>query len=154
VIPPFFIVGCARSGTTLLRLVLASHSEIAIPPESFFVGRNQEYLKKGALSHREARKLLQTIYATDSFKDFGLDTAIIEKQIFSKATVTYLDIICTIFDTYARQHGKKRWGDKTTSYVFEVDFLVKLFPASKFIVLIRDGRDVAVSLSKIKPDKW
>ncbi|MEO8322834.1 MAG: sulfotransferase, partial [Actinomycetota bacterium] len=34
---PFFIVGSARSGTTLLRMMLNAHPEVALPPESRFI---------------------------------------------------------------------------------------------------------------------
>src|SRR3954454_6255545 len=36
---PFFIVGCGRSGTTVLRLLFNAHPDIAIPPESQFIAR-------------------------------------------------------------------------------------------------------------------
>src|SRR4051812_31229152 len=34
---PVFLIGCPRSGTTLLRMILDSHPNVACPPESFFL---------------------------------------------------------------------------------------------------------------------
>jgi hypothetical protein len=50
------------------------------------------------------------------------------------------------FAAYAARFGKARWGDKTPHYVHHVDRLLEIWPDARFVVLVRDGRDVAVSL--------
>ncbi|MEO6326492.1 MAG: sulfotransferase, partial [Thermoanaerobaculia bacterium] len=47
---------------------------------------------------------------------------------------------------YAARHGKPRWGDKTPNYVFHLSAIESLLPEARFIHIIRDGRDVALSL--------
>lgn len=49
----------------------------------------------------------------------------------------------------AAQSGKKRWGDKTPSYLEHVDGLIEIWPDARFLLLVRDGRDVALSIRKL-----
>ena len=58
----------------------------------------------------------------------------------------YADLVRAIFEEYAKGKGKSRWGDKTPTYVLDLDLLCRLFPNCRVIHLVRDGRDVAVSL--------
>ncbi len=55
-----------------------------------------------------------------------------------------------LFDAWARQDGKPRWGDKTPHYVREIPTLLQLFPDAKVIHIYRDGRDVALSWLRSK----
>jgi hypothetical protein len=58
-------------------------------------------------------------------------------------------VLAAPFEAYARVHGKARWGDKTPHYVHHVDLLLELWPAARVVVLVRDGRDVALSLRRM-----
>jgi hypothetical protein len=53
------------------------------------------------------------------------------------------------FEAYARKHGKPRWGDKTPHYVHHVDELLRIWPDARVVVIVRDGRDVALSLRRM-----
>ena len=53
------------------------------------------------------------------------------------------------FEAYARLHGKRRWGDKTPHYVHHVEHLLGIWPDARVVVLVRDGRDVALSLRRM-----
>ena len=61
----------------------------------------------------------------------------------------YRFVAAAPFEAYAAQHGKRRWGDKTPHYVHHVDHLLRLWPRARFVVLVRDGRDVALSLRRM-----
>ena len=50
------------------------------------------------------------------------------------------------FLAYAELHGKPRWADKTPYYVGEIDQVKRVFPEARIVNLVRDGRDVALSL--------
>ena len=50
------------------------------------------------------------------------------------------------FRAYASLAGKSRWGDKTPAYLHHVNELLAIWPDARFIVLVRDGRDVALSI--------
>jgi hypothetical protein len=47
---------------------------------------------------------------------------------------------------YAEQQGKRRWGDKTPNYVRLIPVIAGLLPEARFISVVRDGRDVALSI--------
>ena len=50
---------------------------------------------------------------------------------------------------YAAQHGKPGWGDKTPYYIGHLDELRRVFPEARIVNLVRDGRDVALSLLRV-----
>ncbi len=58
---------------------------------------------------------------------------------------SFADVIAAVFQAYADQQGKIRWGDKTPIYVLWIPLLAELFPTGRFVHVIRDGRDVALS---------
>ena len=49
----------------------------------------------------------------------------------------------------AEAEGEKRWGEKTPSYVFSIALLNGMFPDARFLFVVRDGRDVCLSLSQL-----
>src|SRR5215469_8258471 len=110
---PFFVVGAPRSGTTMLRLMLDAHPELAVPFESGFIvdfyRRREEY---GNLSLRQnAIRLLHDIGEHPMVRRGGLISdpdAVLEQPVR-----TYRDLVDAIFRAYARRQGKARWGDKT-----------------------------------------
>ncbi len=122
--PPIFLVGVHRSGTTLLRLIVDSHSRIACPPESFFVAPLE-----GVLRDEKAREGLEAM---------GFET----RQVLDKLRET----ASWFFEMYAATRGKARWADKTPSYVDCLDFLDALFgPDARYVMIYRNGLDVACS---------
>jgi hypothetical protein len=56
------------------------------------------------------------------------------------------EVIAAVYAAYAGHFGKRIYGDKTPSYIVDLHVLNAMFPAAKFIHLIRDGRDVALSV--------
>jgi hypothetical protein len=126
-LPAGFIVGVYRSGTTLLRYVLDSHSHIAVPPESNFLVTLAD-LWTSEWNHK-------------GFKGIGID----EEGLL----IRIRDFAGGIFDDYARAKGKVRWFDKTPSYIEILDFLQIVFgEQTRYIMLYRHGLDVATSLVK------
>jgi hypothetical protein len=54
-------------------------------------------------------------------------------------------MVSTLFNLFAAQKGKQRWGDKTPQYVEHIPLIIRLFPNAKILHIIRDGRDVSLS---------
>ena len=75
---------------------------------------------------------------------FDIDTLV--GELHAEGRHTMPAIIAGIFEKNARGEGKTRWGDKTPYYVTHLPKLLEWFPDAQFIHLIRDGRDVALSL--------
>ena len=76
-LPPFpVIVGVPRSGTTLLRMMLDSHSELAIPPETGFLLSSRIRAMADNSSLRQAASAI-TRFPDDApaWADFGIDEA-------------------------------------------------------------------------------
>ncbi|HWC13733.1 MAG TPA: sulfotransferase [Actinomycetota bacterium] len=145
---PFFIVGSARSGTTLLRLILNAHPKVAVPPESRFVIE----LYRGS-QRIEIDPFLSALASHKRFQTWDLPIAVVTEELRSMAgdatEVAYPEAITAAFRAYARVNGKSRWGDKTPRYVEHLELLARLFPTARFIHLIRDGRNVALSYANV-----
>jgi hypothetical protein len=129
--------------------MLNRHPGLAVPFESGFIPdfsrRHQVY---GDLRERaNAAKLLNDIAAHPMVRKGRL----IEdpEAVLRRPREGFADLVDAIFDAYAAGKGKARWGDKTTDYVTELDVLWSLFPSCRVIHLVRDGRDVAVSLRRL-----
>lgn len=142
--PPFFIVGSARSGTTLLRLMLNAHPHVAVPPESRFVTE----LWKGS-KEVDVHSFLDALAAHKRFSAWELPIDAVRSEIGAAATVPYPDAIEAAYRAYARSRGKSRWGDKTPRYVEHIPFLAELFEDARFVHLVRDGRNVALSYADV-----
>jgi hypothetical protein len=143
---PLFVVGCGRSGTTILRLMLDAGPDIAIPGESHFIPKLwREH--GGARWDRSPDPvgLARATVATPQFRRWEVPEGPIVAWAASHPEASFADVIEAVFVAYAAARGKSRWGDKTPQYVRTIDLLARLFPSSRFVHLIRDGRDVALS---------
>ncbi|WP_433467118.1 sulfotransferase family protein [Spirillospora sp. CA-128828] len=146
---PIFVLGCPRSGTTLLQQMLHSHRRIAFPSETRFVHTSYEARHGfGDLERAENRRALAewiTGGRDTKFKVLELDAAdVIEEIVHGPPTLG--SALAAVFRAYARRHGKPRWGDKRPSYFRRVPMLQRMFPDAQFVHLVRDGRDAVSSL--------
>jgi len=126
--------------------MLDSHPRIAIPYEShFFVPYYRRRHEWGNLdSERERRNLVASILREPYVARWDQEISIADVDL--DACTTLENTIACIFRTYARLCGKDLWGDKTPAYISHLDVLNRMFPSCSFIHVIRDGRDVALSL--------
>jgi hypothetical protein len=146
---PIFVVGCPRSGTTMLQLMLHAHPRIALPPENRFVlpayERRHEF---GDLREAQNRRdLARWIAGTPQFADLGLDEQCVIDSVVG-APPTLGSAIGTVFRLYAERFGKPRWGDKRPAYLRHLPELLRLFPDAQIINIMRDGRDCVASLKE------
>ncbi len=143
---PFF-VGCGRSGTTLIRNIFSSHPDLAIPPESHFLGRMIElestYNGPAGFS---AQRFLADLFARPWLAHWELGEEAIKEAILSDPPTDLADAVRLVFGLYAQLSGKPRYGDKTPRYVLYLPQIAELFPEARFVHIVRDGRDVTLSL--------
>jgi hypothetical protein len=144
--PPVpFIVGVTRSGTTLLRLMLDAHPDMAIPPETHFVPQLIRTTRKRGAGCEEAHGV---VTGHRQWGDFDLDSGELLRRYCSLDRIDPETTIRTFFELYAEREGKPRWGDKTPNYVKRMRQIERWIPEARFIHMIRDGRDAALSRFK------
>lgn len=133
----------------MLRLMLNQHSMVCVPFETVFIPefyyRISEY---ETLDKRvKVEKLLDDIIANPWVEKGGLIPD--RGKVLDKNPSGYAELVDAIFRTFAEQKAKAIWGDKTPTYVDDIDVLDRLFPECRVIHVVRDGRDVALSLAGI-----
>jgi hypothetical protein len=124
---PVFVVGTMRSGSTLLRLLLDSHPNIAIGEETGFMGglaaaRVIPGWRYGEEWHRR-------IGWTDAERDARL------REFYSG-----------MFARHAASQGKTRWGEKTPFHSWHVPDMARVFPDAVFLAIVRHPGAVVWSL--------
>jgi hypothetical protein len=141
--PVPFVVGVARSGTTLLRMMLDSHPDVAIPPESHFI-------PAAARGWKGAREPLATfvdqVTADPHWPDLQLDRELIASTLAEARPADFAGALDVLYGAYAARFGKPRWGDKTPVYLDRMVEIAGWYPRARFVHIVRDGRDVALSV--------
>jgi hypothetical protein len=145
---PIFIVGTERSGSNLLRLILDAHPNISIPhpPHIMHEIAPLEHRYGDLAQDKNFRSLINAAVRIVELHFAPWDIDIDREQIFKEAADRNAYCIKrAIYEQFMRAKGKKRWGCKSTFMIHYTDVVRKYHRMPKFIHLIRDGRDVAVS---------
>lgn len=132
----------------MLRFMLDSHPDLAIPPETgFLLDPALVNRQTNPLSYAEA--LMDFPTDAPAWRDFGIDRDRFTAAIAALAPDAGLaGVLRTFYTLYASRHGKSRSGDKTPMYLSVMTEIAELLPEAHFIHILRDGRDVALSWSK------
>ena len=139
--PYLFIVGCARSGTTLVHRIVDAHPEIAITPEMHWITRpfkNQNRLV--------TPELVTELAGHKRFAQFEIPGEEFEGLLGSGEAVPYPTFLRRVFGLYGKINNKPLVGNKTPAYIRRMLDLHALWPEAKFVHIIRDGRDVCLSV--------
>lgn len=142
--PAPFVVGVTRSGTTLLRLMLDAHPQLAVPPETHFALDVIAAFKLGPVS---PEGFVEIVTTHRRWPDFGLDAEVLLARVMEVEPLAAGPALRAFYRYYADEAGKPRWGDKTPGYLRKMAKIEKALPEARFVHLIRDGRDVAVSIT-------
>ena len=149
--PFLFVVGCARSGTTLLQRMLDSHPQLAVSNDPHFI----PFAVQGVLDGVDppvTPELVDSVLDYRTFIRLGLPEAAVREA--AAGAERYSDFVGAIYSAFARMRGKPLGGEKTPRYVRYLPLLASLFPWAKIVHIIRDGRDVALSmLDWARPDR-
>lgn len=141
--PPVLVLGVRRSGTTLLRVMLDRHSSLAIPDESYFVPQLADR-HRGPI---DAESFADDLRRLPTLREWGIDVEAVRPRL--RDGMTPGDAIAAVYETYAAERGKRRWGDKTPMYMQRLSLLERMFPAALYVHVIRDGRDCALSFAQM-----
>jgi hypothetical protein len=148
---PIIVLGCPRSGTTMLQVILHSHRRIAIPPENrFLLAAYRQRLRFGDLERRENRRALARFITRRRarFEDFGLDRRATIRVIV-QGPPTLGSALGIVFRAYAERFDRPRWGDKRPHYHSHIETLMRLFPDAQIVHVVRDPRDCVASLKRM-----
>lgn len=147
---PFFVVGNDRSGTTLLRLVLDRSAEAAVPPESMFLLDFAPVRQRGGLEDPDkAARFVAAVWSHPRVRLWELAGEPPAVPAGLSHAEAYRFAVEAPYRAYARREGKERFGDKTPAYLHAVDELLAIWPDARVVVLVRDARDVTLSIAKL-----
>lgn len=141
--PAPVIVGMARSGTTLLRMMLDANSQLAIPPETNFGPSLETFEREGPGA--AARAAVQS----QPWGDFTISADEFIQLVDDAQPSSFGDFLRIFYRLYAKRQGKPRWGDKSPYYVTIMSTIHAHLPEARFIHIVRDGRDVALSMQPL-----
>lgn len=147
---PVFIVGDARSGTTMLRLMLNRSPSIAVLSETWFATRVWE--RRWAFPPSTADGHFFFGRMVDSFirllnkipDEFPLDLDRYRDNL-SRGPRHLNRLLAELGSLLAKEEGKDRWGEKTPIHVEYIPLLSSMFPKACFVHIVRDPRDVISS---------
>jgi len=139
-----FIVGCPRSGTTLLQSMLANRSDVFSFPEThilqYGIGRNGRQiitsfgrlsLLNGAFINIYPGKAIKN--PKDAFKIF------FSAKYLVRFMICFLDMACI-------ESKHSIWVEKTPEHLFYIKYIQDIAPETKFVHVVRDGGPVVVSI--------
>jgi N-acetylglucosaminyldiphosphoundecaprenol N-acetyl-beta-D-mannosaminyltransferase len=142
-VPPIFVVGVWRSGTTLFYSLINKHPDIRL----FYESDLPLLWRMFQLPGGPKNWVDKWEYWNAGVSRHDLDPAtLLAEPVDSLAQAMEL-----AGKTYAAQLGKKRWGCKSPSYYDRLDYLAHEFPDARFIVIWRDPEEICLSVLKAAP---
>ena len=141
---PFpFVVGMNRSGTTLLRMMLDAHPDLTVPPETHFV---PDAIKAAKVEGATPRDVLEAMKTHREWGDFEISDEEMLARFDALPRFGPGPAIRSFYEIYAERQGKPRYGEKTPTYVQKMKLIQRALPEARFCHVIRDGRDVTLSV--------
>jgi Sulfotransferase family len=144
--PYVFLVGCSRSGTTLLRRIGDAHPELAVVREQHWLPRYWEWRVGITSEGIVTSDLLDMLLADRRFPALELPFKLVADLIERGPPKDYSQFVTELFDLHGQMKGKRLVGEKTPKYVRYLRTLHQLWPHAKVVHMIRDGHDVVLSV--------
>lgn len=139
-----FLVGCPRSGTTILQSLLAAHPEIISFPETKFF----HYLWTDKLSDKLPRRLRDFFYKEIHRPDL-YDESEIRRPYSALERIKWF---IQILDRLARESNVDIWLEKTPEHIYFAQEILNVLPGAKYIHIIRNPLDTIASMRKATKD--
>ncbi|EKU97437.1 sulfotransferase domain protein [Leptolyngbya sp. PCC 7375] len=141
-----FLVGCPRSGTTLLQQMLDAHPDVAIAPETHFIRnfwlKREQYGDLAEDSNYQA--LLNAIADIPEFAEMELDLSTFQDAA-QKLDRSYAVLFNLLLDQFRQDRNTQIVGEKTPNHLLYMQILQTFFPNARFIHIVRDPRAVVNS---------
>lgn len=141
--PYMFVVGCQRSGTTMLQRMLDAHPSLTCAYDSLFITRAIRGEPVG-FDPPLSPSVVETACTHPRFSRLGLSEAAVARAV--ERGGRYSEFVSAVYDELAASQDKPIAGEKSPGYCRHLERLHSLLPWSRFVHLVRDGRDVALSI--------
>ena len=141
--PFVFVVGCPRSGTTLLQRMLDNHPQLAVANDTHFITRAAKKILRNNPRPPLTNGLLEAVISYRRFYRMGLED--VEVRNAAQDCAGYAEFVSRLYSLRGHKKRKPLSGEKTPDYCRKIPQLHRLFPTARFIHIIRDGRNTALS---------
>jgi len=144
---PVFVVGSPRSGTTLFYHMLLSAGGFAVYRTEAHVFNTLVPRFGGLRTRADREELLRHWFGSEYFRRSGLKDQEIRRAVLERCT-NGGDFLRILMEAIAAKQGVPRWAECTPENLLYVDQIKQSIPQARFVHIVRDGRDVAVSMSR------
>lgn len=144
-----FVVGCPRSGTSLLRQLLDQDRELAVAPETHFLDQWLPKFSRLADPRERVVALWPGYTASRHFTRLGLTPEHIDQ--LSQAG-SPRELFTLLIQLFAAEQGAATPGEKTPAHFRYIDTLLEWFPEAHVLFAIRDPRSAVASLQALDVD--
>jgi SAM-dependent methyltransferase len=145
-LPPIFMFGFERSGTTLLSMMVGAHPEIAVPltVTGMWYRFAQKARAAGLETQEKLERLVDELLAEERIRLW--DVVLTRDEVLHRLEPgSYAAVVERFHQLYARRKDKPYWGNLDIATLDEMDEARRWFPDARFLHIVRDGRDVALS---------
>jgi len=146
-----FIIGNPRSGTSLFRMMMSSHSSIVVPPECGFIQWwykvYENWSVENSKSEEDVKKFVTDLKTSKKIETWELDYSALNTLIKEEKPNSYKELTSLVILQYGLQNKKHptTLGDKNNYYIDHLDLLNEIYPDAKYLIIVRDCRDVVCS---------
>ena len=144
--PLVFVVGCPRSGTTMLERMLDAHPDVAMAHETHWITKHGQSRRDVSRKEVVRAEMLDRLYVDRRFVRMAPERGVLDEILINRSP-DYATFVRLVYDLYRRARGKPFVGDKSTGgYLRNLQRLHTTCPSSRVVHLVRDGRDVCLSM--------
>ncbi len=146
---PVFVIGCGRSGTTLLYHMIVSSGNFANYRTESNVINLLEPRFRPLSSAKNKRRMLDAWYNSKLYTRSGLQPAELEPIVMAQCQ-NGGDFLRIIMELMCAKQGVERWAETTPEHLLYLRRIKETIPEALIVHVIRDGRDVALSWEKLR----
>lgn len=150
----FSIVGTGRCGSTLLQEMLDLHPDVYVFPETHWIPKMYEFFGDAPGPVSDLLSIVGRTLHADGAATVELDLDALAASLEGRDAMTVSAFCDHVGRWTAGQHGKRLWADKTPDYGPHMGLLHHLWPACRFVHIVRHGGAVADSMSRHEGYEW
>jgi hypothetical protein len=140
--PILFGIGSQDSGTTNLLSLLGRHPQLAALPETGFI---PDVARACRLTDDAAGCFVDAILGHPTWPECGLDAERLRERVADIEPFDLAEALRAFYQLYAERFGKERWADASAIYALHVEQIQELLPEARFVQVVREVGDVALS---------